>query len=405
MLKRIKNIGPGAMVAAAFIGPGTVATATTAGAGFAYTLLWAVLFSVLATLILQEMTARLGVVGGMGLGEAIRNKIKQPGLKLFASILVISAILIGNAAYEAGNITGAVLGFDQYTKPFSSLINPLVVIIGILAFILLFSGQYKWIESTLVFLVSIMGLVFLVSAILVKPDLGALLKGAFIPVLPENALLMVVGLIGTTVVPYNLFLHASSVKKRWSGESHLEDARWDTILSVLFGGMITMAILITAAAAFEGQEKTVSSAADLSIQLNPMLGEWSTIFIAFGFLAAGLSSSITAPLAAAFATSEIIGKPNDMKAAYFRVVWIGVLLIGLVFSSLGFKPIPVILFAQAANGLLLPIIAGFLLWIMNDKNIMGKYVNSLTTNLLGFIVILITLGLGLKGLLSAFKII
>ena len=406
MIEKLKNIGPGAMVAAAFIGPGTVTTATMAGAGYGYTLLWAIVFSIIATVILQEMTARLGVVGGMGVGEALRKKIRQKGLFIMVAVLVISAILIGNAAYEAGNISGAVLGFGSTEFNLIGLnLNPLVILIGVVAFLLLFSGKYKIIERSLVVMVSVLGIVFLVSAFLLKPDFGLIIKGMLVPALPGKSLLMVIGLIGTTVVPYNLFLHASSVREKWQGEQNLSTSRWDTYISVIFGGIITMAILITSAIAFQGQAKTVSSAADLSQQLIPVLGDWSLTFIAVGFLAAGLSSSITAPLAAAFATSEILGWKKDLKGTKFRLVWLAVLLVGVVFSSLGFKPTQVILFAQVANGLLLPIIATFLLWIMNDKNIMGKHANSILVNVLGGLVILVTVVLGLKGIFSAFKII
>jgi len=400
MFKRLKNIGPGAMVAAAFIGPGTITTATIAGASYGYTLLWAILFSIVATFVLQEMSARLGVIGKMGVGEAIRKKITTRIFKILASILVIGAILVGNAAYEAGNITGAVLGFDNYFDASEYLVNPLVIIIGTIAFILLFSGRYRLIERALIIMVSVMGAVFLLSAIMLKPDLGSILKGCFTPELPKGALIMVIGLIGTTVVPYNLFLHASSVKQRWSGPDDLKISRWDTLISVALGGLITMAILITSAVAFEGQDKVVHGASELAEQLSPLLGTWSTLFIAFGFLAAGLSSAVTAPLAAGFATSELMNWKGGLKGRNFRMTWMGVLLAGIIFSSLGIRPTEVILFAQVANGLLLPVIAAFLLWIMNDRNIMGRYTNSRWSNIFGVLVILITLGLGLKGVLS-----
>ena len=432
MFEKLKNIGPGAMIAAAFIGPGTVTTATISGANYGYTLLWAILFSIFATIILQEMSARLGVVGRLGLGDAIRKKITQPVLKTLAAFLVIGAILIGNAAYEAGNITGAVLGFNDKISNFGLPFNPLIFLIGGIAFLLLYFGKYKTIERFLVGMVTIMGIVFFVSAILLKPDLGNMFKGIFTPSLPDGSILMIVGLIGTTVVPYNLFLHASSVKERWSGSDGLSSARWDTFLSVILGGLITMSIVTTSAIAFGGTEKTVKSAADLAVQLEPILGNWSGWFVALGFLAAGLSSSVTAPLAAAYATSGILGWSNkdkdilnwgiinskevldseevlkgdsiqnlSMTDQRFRMVWIFVLLAGVLFSTLGFKPLMVILFAQVANGLLLPIIAIFLLMIMNDKSILKEHTNSLTGNILGGIVILITLGLGMKGLLSA----
>jgi len=399
MIKKLKQLGPGIMIAAAFIGPGTVTTATLAGAGFGYTLLWAILFSIVATIILQEMSARLGVVGGLGVGEALRKKSTTKFLKVATIILVIGAILIGNAAYEAGNITGAILGFTWSTDYY---INPLVIVIGLIAFLLLFSGKFKLIEKSLIVLVCTMGFVFLVSAILLKPDVGKIINGLFSPTLPENASLMVMGLIGTTVVPYNLFLHASSVKEKWKDKSQLSLARWDTVLSVTLGGVITMAILITSAIAFENGHGTVEGLGDLSKQLQPILGDWSTYFIGFGFLAAGLSSSVTAPLAAAYATSEILGWKYDLKGKKFRIIWFAVLATGIIFSSVGLKPTAIILFAQVANGLLLPIVASFLLWVVNDKEIMGEHVNHKMVNFIGIIVILITLGLGSKSVLSAF---
>ncbi|MEP2770959.1 MAG: Nramp family divalent metal transporter [Fulvivirga sp.] len=402
MLKKLKQLGPGIMIAAAFIGPGTVTTATLAGAGFGYTLLWAILFSIVATIILQEMSARLGVVGGLGVGEALRKKSKTKFLKIATIILVIGAILIGNAAYEAGNITGAILGF---TWSMDYYINPLVIVIGLIAFMLLFSGKFKLIEKSLIVLVCTMGVVFLVSAILLRPDVGKIINGLFSPTLPENASLMVMGLIGTTVVPYNLFLHASSVKEKWKDKSQLSLARWDTVLSVTLGGVITMAILITSAIAFENGNGTVEGLGDLSKQLQPILGDWSSYFIGFGFLAAGLSSSVTAPLAAAYATSEILGWKYDLKGKKFRIIWFVVLATGIIFSSVGLKPTAIILFAQVANGLLLPIVASFLLWVVNDKEIMGEHVNHKMVNFIGIIVILITLGLGSKSVLSAFGLL
>ena len=393
---------PGAMVAAAFIGPGTVTTATIAGSSYGYTLLWAVIFSVFATYILQEMSARLGIMGGMGIGKTIQTKIQQPILRFTAAALIIGAILVGNAAYEAGNITGASLGFKQYFDTWS--FNPVVLPIGLLAAALLYSGRYKLIERFLVGLVATMGLVFFLAAIAVAPDWGAILKGLFIPSLPEGSLLMVVGLIGTTVVPYNLFLHASTVQEHWSGEKDLESSRFDTLFSILLGGIITMAILITASVAFGGNQQEVKSAADLASGLVPLLGDGAVLFLAIGFLAAGLSSAITAPLAAAFATAELMGWSKEMTSSKFRMIWIAVLAIGLAFSCLGFKPTAVIFFAQVANGLLLPIIASFLLWVMNDKQIMGNHKNSALINILGVIVILITLMLGIKGIGAAFQL-
>ena len=122
----------------------------------------------------------------------------------------------------------------------------------------------------MVVLVTVIGLVFLVSALFVKPDLLGIMSGLFTPHLPEGSMVMIVSLIGTTVVPYNLFLHASSVKSRWSKDD-LPLARLDTFVSVAGGGIITMAILITAAVAFKGANQDISSINDLSLQLVPLI--------------------------------------------------------------------------------------------------------------------------------------
>lgn len=389
------------MVAAAFIGPGTVTTATLAGAGYGYTLLWAVLFSTVATIILQEMAARLGVAGRTGLGEAIRGKVTNKWLRLQVSALVIAAIFIGNAAYEAGNITGAVLGFDAWQIELGGRsFNPLILLIGALAFLLLYSGRYRLIERFLIGLVATMSLVFFVSAILLRPDVGQILQGLFVPVLPDNAQLMVVGLIGTTIVPYNLFLHASTARRRWQNPEELPAARWDTVVSVIVGGLITMAIVITAAVALHGSGQEIENVNDLAYQLQPILGDWSPIFLALGFLAAGLSSSVTAPLAAGFATAGVLGWSSDLRGTGFRLVWMTVLGVGIILSLFGLRPISVILFAQIANGILLPIIVIFLLWVMNDRKLLGQHANGWAGNILGGLVLLIALGLGLRTLLT-----
>ena len=406
MIERLKKIGPGAMVAAAFIGPGTITTATLAGSNYGFTLLWAILFSIFATYMLQEMSARLGVISGMGVATAIKAKLTNRTLKILVSGLVISAILVGNMAYEAGNITGATMGFPNAGFQFFNFnINPLVLLIGVLAFTLLYSGKYVLIEKALVIMVGIMGLVFLCSAVFLQPDFLAILKGLFIPNLPKGAGIMVVGLIGTTVVPYNIFLHASMIKEKWNDEKDLSDAKWDTMFSILFGGIITMSILITSAAVFDGLHSGVVSGFMISSQLAPLLGSWSADFIGVGFMAAGLSSSITAPLAAAAVCAEIFNWKNDWKSKKFRFIWILVLVVGILFSSLGYRPSHIILFAQVANGLLLPLIASLLLWVLNDKSIMRNHTNTIPINIIGILVILITIVLGLKGILSATNIL
>lgn len=405
MIRRLKYIGPGAMVAAAFIGPGTVATATLAGTSFGYTLLWAITFSILSTIILQEMAGRLGTVAKIGLGEAIRLKIKNKTLFVLSATLVISAIFIGNSAYESGNISGAVLGFQGIVGEESVIVRILPMIIGLAAATLLFIGNYRIIEKSLVILVGIIGCVFLLSAILLQPDFSAVFSNMFIPAIPKGSGLLIVGLIGTTVVPYNLFLHASSTKEKWKSSTTPPKNSWDTILSILFGGLITMSILITAAAVLNETGETDITPKNLGAQLEPLLGSWSNTFLAFGFLAAGLSSAITAPLAASYAVSELMGWKDGLKNRSFRLVWLVVIGCGITFASIPtWKPASIILFAQVANGILLPVIVLFLLLTMNDKQLLGTAKNRLIHNILGGFVLIVTIVLATKGIGTAFHL-
>lgn len=405
MKNRFYKPGPGALITAAFIGPGTITTCSLAGARFGYALIWGLVFSVIATIVLQEMAARLGVITQQGLGEALRKHFNKLFPRLITSLLVISAIAIGNAAFEAGNIMGAALGIEALSMAKGTPGYLWILIIGTVTFAILFTGSYPLIEKVLIGLVILMSLTFLTTAILAKPNISSFLHGMFIPGIPSGSLLPLLGLIGTTVVPYNLFLYASAVRERWSGAAQLPQARSDTFFSIAIGGMVSIAIVVSAAVAFFNSGTTPESGSDLALQLQPLLGSWSKYFIGAGLFAAGISSAITAPLAAAWATSGVFGWERNMRSWKFRMVWMGILLAGIVFAVMGFKPIEVILFAQAANGILLPVIAIYLLWIMNSARIMGQHTNAWLSNTLGGIVVLVVIALSTRTLLMVFGVI
>ena len=388
-----KKIGPGVLIAAAFIGPGTVTACTLAGVGFGYALLWAMLLSIIATVVLQEMSARLGIITQNDLADAIKNELKTPWIKMLLISIVLAAIVIGNAAYEAGNIGGATLGMDALFGEEYSAFYPFVI--GGLAFILLYMGSYKAMEKVFVTLVLIMSFSFLLTAIITKPNILEIIKGMFVPSVPDGSILMIIALVGTTVVPYNLFLHASLVSEKWKSKEDLKTARKDTIISIVLGGMVSMAIVI-AATAIPGKE--VTNVMDLAKGLEPLYGNSAKYFMGIGLFAAGVTSAITAPLAAAYVASSCFGWNSGMKDLKFRIVWMIILGLGIFFLSFGIKPIEIIKFAQVANGILLPVIAIFLLWIVNKSSVMGKYRNTKTQNILGLVIIVLAVVLGVKSI-------
>ena len=393
----MRRFGPGMLVAAAFIGPGTVTTASIAGANFGFVLMWALLLSIIVTFVLQEMSSRLGIVSGLGLSEALRSSINNHFLKAFLMVLIVSALGIGNAAFEVGNITGAAIGLSQISN--LSISNS-VLVVGILVLILLGTRIFKMLEQILTVLVVIMSLLFLLTMITIEIDYSKLLRGLFIPTVTASSLLTIMALIGTTVVPYNLFLHADASKRKWKDQElnqALNNSRVDTAISIGLGGLITLAIMSTSAVAFFGSSMEISSE-NLARQLEPILGSYSSYIFNFGLFVAGITSAVTAPLAASIAVTEALGWKNDPSSFRFKLVWIIILLIGVLFAYFGTKPLQAILFAQATNALLLPFLALFLLYVVNNSRLMGSHKNTITINMISLIIIMAVV------LLSSYKI-
>ena len=395
------RFGPGLVVTAAFIGPGTITTASIAGAQFGFSLLWSIIFAIVATIVLQEMAARLGLISGRGLAEALRSTFDQPLLTAATVALVIVAIGVGNAAYESGNIIGAAMGLEVLTDLPRTL---WAVVVAAGAAAVLGLGAYRFIERFLGLLVGLMGLVFLLTTALVRPDFQTLITGMLIPRLEPGSLITVIAIVGTTVVPYNLFLHAASVREKWPEsvprDQALKESRWDAAVAVSIGGLITMAITSTAAAAFFGSGIEIQNAAVMAAQLEPLLGAGAKWFFAVGLLAAGLSSAVTAPLATAYAVSGVLGLRGGLESRSFRAMWATVIAVGAAFAVTGTRPVTMIILAQAANGLMLPLIAAFLLVVMNRRDLLGKHTNGLTANILGWAVVLVVAGLSVFQLLK-----
>jgi Mn2+/Fe2+ NRAMP family transporter len=358
-------------------------------------LIFVLIFAVATTILLQEMTGRLSLATGRDLGQTLRHLSARPLWRGLLVILTLSSITFGCAAYEAGNIIGGSLGLEMV----SSISQKIwVVLISVAAILLLNRRKYRLIERFLVVLVCLMSVSFLTTVIIVKPGLSSLLKG-FVPSFPDNSIYLILGLIGTTVVPYNLFLHSAAVKQKWDSLKNLSDVRKDLVLSIALGGVISVSVVITSAVAFYGQGISIEKGGQLAQQLTPLFGPVATFLFGIGFFAAGMSSAVTAPYAAAFASSGILGWKDGADSRGFRAVWLAVILIGLAVSLFNLSPIAVIVFAQVANGLILPVASVFLLIVLNSRKRMGAHVNTWKQNLLGGLVILLVSFLGIWNIL------
>ena len=383
---RLKHIGPGSVVAAAFIGPGTITMCSIAGAQFKYGLIWALIVSILLTMFIQLTAIRIGLTTKNTLSNLIKDQFQNGLLKYTSILLIISAIFIGNSAYEAGNISGAVIGFELlFGDSFQfNQINIFSILSGILALPLIIFGNNKVLEKILIILVLIMSFSFVFTVFIVGVDFNLLFSSSNFFSFPPDSILTIAGLIGTTVVPYNIFLHVALVNNRWKSSKDLKFANFDTIVSISIGGLISLCILLTAA----GLNNTdILNAVDLANSLQPLYGNFSKYIVAIGLLSAGLTSSITAPIAAAYVVCGCFGFSTNRKSNLFKIIAVIVLLIGVIFSSIGISPIEIIKFAQVTNGILLPLIVIFLLFIANNIRLLKNKTNTPFQNILGLIVI------------------
>ncbi len=398
MSKLKKYFGPSMLVTAAFIGPGTLTVCTIAGYELGYRLLWVLLFAILSTVVLQEMSARIGLKTQQGLAEALQSYIPNKLIRIIILVLLVTAILIGNTAYESGNIAGASLGLSGFfgeTWWFA-------ILVGLLAIGLLSIPSIRYFQFIISSIVLLMVCCFLIAVCMIAPSWTDILSGMKPSSIPRDDIFNAVALVGTTVVPYNLFLHASLVSEKYDQDYSLRDLRIENIIAVSLGGLISMMILILAAEVNHiGSSNEVRSILDLADLLGMSFGKGSIIIISIGLIAAGLSSAITAPLAAAYVGKEVFGFSRN--AWSFQWIWIGIIVVGVIVSLSGYRPILIIKLAQVANGVILPLLAAILIWMTNQKSIVGKDTNGILYNILGVVVLTVTIFISLRALNHVFS--
>ncbi|MEL6659966.1 MAG: Nramp family divalent metal transporter [Bacteroidota bacterium] len=384
MSSRFRSVLFWSILAAAFIGPGTVTTAARAGSAYGLGLLWALLFSILATVVLQEAAARITLGAGQPLGEIIGRRGQSWNLILFG------VIALGCGAYQAGNFLGALAGLQLL----GDISKWWLLLLGGVGALMLWSGNTTVITRSLAFIVALMGIVFCWVAFSADNEWIAWLNG-LVPSVEEDATGLVIGLIGTTIVPYNLFL-ASGL----SQGQDLKEMRFGLILAILIGGLITLAILLTG-----GMVSGEFSFASLAEVLDDRLQGRGRLLLGVGLFTAGLSSAVTAPLAAAVTGKSLLGNGKaswNYDGINFRLTWGLILLAGLAFALTDVKPEPAIIAAQALNGLILPLVAISLIQAVNDSTILNPtYRNPSWLNWLSLLIVAVTVFLGLNNIWAA----
>ncbi len=397
--EKLKNMGPGILVVGTFMGPGSITSATRAGADFGYTLLWTVVFSIIAVIVLQEMASRFGIVTQTGLADGIVSYLKdRPTVKAIMKAVIAISISLGGVAYMGGDLTGTAMGVSTISGIPSNIVAAvwgccILIIINISNDIL--GTLMKLLSVT----VTIMAIVFTVTMIVTKPDVSEVFAG-LVPRIPKGAALTCGAMIGTTVVPYNMFIHATSSKRTWSYPKQLPLSRFDTTVTMIIGGIITAAIMISAGTVIRGLE--VNSAADMAVALEPLLGRFAKPFLCIGMIAAGVSASTGTPLGVSFVLSGLFGWKTEKSDKRYFFTNIIVLAIGIIVALSGFQPVKIIMTAQAVNGIFLPVVVFLLIYLTSRKSLMGKYKSTPIQTFLGFLVGLVTLIVGISSIISFF---
>ena len=391
------------MVAAAFIGPGTLTTATAAGASSGLALAWSLLFALIATVVLQELAMRSSLVTQQDLAELARQFGGPLWGRWLIAPLIVLAIGVGNAAYQSGNLSGAAIGLTTF---FPERFASIILFLSAIAAILILSNRYRWLERSLVALVVLMAMLFLGLTFTLLPNLLALPAERLTPRFSQNDTLLVLALIGTTIVPYNLFLHATAARRRWGNtplQAALREARWESFIAITIGAVITLAIMCVATVLL-ATPSDLSALDALIHQVEERLPGVGGALVATGLFAAGCSSALAAPIAAGWAVCGALGLPTDETGSAFKSISLVVLVIGAGLALLASRPQALIVTAQAANAMLLPLVAIILLLIANSKLIPDRWKNSKWINLLASAIIALVIALAaakLRALLPA----
>lgn len=376
-LEILRWIGPGLLVTVGFIDPGNWATNIAAGSQFGYGLLWVVTLSTLMLIVLQHNVAHLGIVTGECLAESCSHHLPRP----------LSRIVLASAwAACAATMMAEVLGGGIALQMLVGLpIVPGSVLVAIVSLTLLLTNSYRRIERVIIGFVSLIGLAFLVEIALVDVDWPSAAAGWVVPSMPQGSAAIVVSVLGAVVMPHNLFLHSEVIQSQhFEGQGddvireRLNHEFADTLLSMGIGWAINSAMVILAASTFFVAGTPVDDLALAAATLEPMLGPGARIVFALALLLAGVSSSVTAGMAAGTVSAGMAGEPYDIRdrhsslgivacAVVALVAIVAVSAVGDAFSGL--------VWSQALLSLQLPITVFTQIWLTSNPRVMGRYAN------------------------------
>ncbi|HMK53503.1 MAG TPA: Nramp family divalent metal transporter [Methanobacteriaceae archaeon] len=390
-------MGPGIITASVDNDAGGITTYSLAGANFGYSLLWTFVPMFIALAVIQEMGVRMGIVSGKGLADLIREKV---GVRI--TFFVMIALLVANFSNTLAEFSGIAVSSGIFGVPkFVAL-----PIAALFVWLLVVKGNYKNVEK--IFLgASLVYLSYIVAGFLSGPNWGVAAQNIVMPQISMDPayLAMIIGLVGTTIAPWMQFYLQSAVVEKGISLKDLKYSKIDAIIGPAFTNIVAFFIVLACATTLFAAGAHVDNVADVAQALLPLAGQYASLLFAFGFLNASLFAACILPLSTAYYVCESLGleagvSKSFREAPVFHGLYAGMILLAVIIIMMPQIPLLSILFlSQVANGVLLPFILIFMLLIINDRKVMGEYVNSRLFNVIAIITVVTMIGLSL-GLLA-----
>jgi NRAMP (natural resistance-associated macrophage protein)-like metal ion transporter len=380
-------VGPGIITANVDNDAGGISTYSVAGAHYGYSLLWMMPLVAIALIVVQEMSARLGVVTGKGLSDLIRENM---GVRAAAYILAI--LVFVNLANTVSEFAGVAASMEFFNV--SKYIS--VPLAALLVWLLVLKGNYKTVER--IFLVaSTIYLAYIASGVLAHPKWIEVTRSAFSPSFHFEAgyVVIFVTIIGTTIAPWMQFYQQSSIVDKGIPVKHYKYEVVDVVVGSLFAVTVASFIMIACAATLYQQGIQITTAKEAALALVPLAGKYSGVLFAVGLLNASLFSASILPLTTAYLVCEAFGWESSLSrdikdAKVFFVIYTGMIVLGALIILLPIQSlIKTMIASQTLNGILLPVILIVMLRLVNDKLLMGRYTNGRIFNIIAWITVII----------------
>ena len=375
-------LGPGLLAASAGNDAGGIATYASAGASYGYGLLWAMVIVTIFVGVVQEMSARLGAVTGKGFSDLVRENF---------SLRVTALILLTLFVANFGIIVSEFVGIAAAAELFGISRYIAVPLAAALVWLLITQGSYARVEK--IFLLLTLGFfAYIGAAFLARPDWGEVLRATLLPAprLEVGYLQLLIALIGTTVSPYMQLYVQSSVVEKGVTPDEYPYTRFDVLAGTVFAGVVAAFIIIATAATLFPRGVAVETAADAATALEPVAGPYARVLFGLGLLGASLLAAGVLPLATTYVMSEALGFERGVsrswsEAPIFMGLFTGLVALGALLALIpGLPLIQVLIGVYVLNGLLLPIELFAILALVNNRELMGAYVNRRSYNLLAY---------------------